>query len=95
LFLRGFFEQQLVEISCGFECCAFVRDNRAFIDAIDTRVDSFANLMGRGRLSELRQASRELKRTVIFRMQPETVSAKHAGQIEAIIRNAADKMKEL
>jgi hypothetical protein len=63
---------------------AFVRNHRAFTDAIDPQLDSIANLKGRGRLSELRQSIREPKLTVIFRLQPETVRAKHAGQIEAL-----------
>jgi len=74
---------------------AILKENRGFIDAINARLNSLADRRGRGHYPELRKAIHDLKHVVLFRLQSGPMSSKLAHQMDAIIRRAAEEIKEL
>jgi DNA-binding PadR family transcriptional regulator len=74
---------------------AMLKENRGFIDAINARLNSMADRKGRGHYPELREAIHDLKHVVLFRLQSGPINSKLAHQMEAIIRRAAEEIKNL
>jgi DNA-binding PadR family transcriptional regulator len=72
-----------------------LKENRDFIEAINARLNSVADRKGRGYYPELREAMHDLKDVVRFRLQSGPMSSKLAHQMEAIIRRAAEEIKNI
>jgi len=74
---------------------AILKENRAFIAAVNARLNSVADRKGRGHYPELRNAMHDLKHVVLFRLESGPVSSRLAQQMQAIIQRAAEEIKNL